>query len=107
MKYLPYIGTVETMTSSQLAELLGGEKEEINRKIEDMFQGSTVYDIIISPTLRPATGQTLDFHLPQRESKLFVARHDINSFEKIAQFWVDRVNISKTKVRPNRNPSNL
>lgn len=77
----------ETMTSSQLAELLGKEKKEINRNIKAMF-GDEIDGGRIPPSL-DSRGYVIDYHLPELESKMFVAKHDISYLKKITQFWID------------------
>jgi len=77
----------ETMCSSQLAELLDFDKKEINKKIRSMF-GEEVREKF-SPTLR-SNKQVDEYHLPELESKMFVAKHDITYLEKITQYWIDR-----------------
>lgn len=77
-----------TMSSSQLSDMLGYQKKEINRKIKAMFQDK-IAGGIISPTLRD-NGQVSDYHLPELESKMFVAKHDIKYLEKITQYWIDK-----------------
>ena len=76
------------MSSTQLAELLGKEKKEVNRLIREMFTDK-IEGGEIPPTLRP-NGQVLEYHLPEKESKMFVARHDINYLEQVIQFWIDK-----------------
>ena len=76
----------ETMTSTQLAEMLGYEKKEINRKVKSMFSDK-IEGGIISPTLR-ANNQVFDYNLPELESKMFVAKHDINYLEVITTYWI-------------------
>lgn len=82
------INNKETMTSSQLSELLNYPKKEINRKIKSMFSHKIVGGII-SPTLR-ANSQVDEYNLPELESKMFVAKHDINYLEKITAYWINR-----------------
>lgn len=84
--------STETMSSTQLAEMLGKEKKYVNREIKKMFQGK-IEGGKIAPTLRP-NGQVLEYHLPELESKMFVAKKDINYLEKITRFWIDRNKIA-------------
>ncbi len=86
----------ETMCSSQLAEMLCYEKKEINRKIKAMFQ-EKIEGGIISPTLR-VNGQVDEYHLPELESKMFVAKHDTSYLEQITQFWIDRKALSPAET---------
>ena len=76
------------MSSTQLAEMLSYLVKETNKKIRAMF-GEDKAREIFSPTLRP-NGQVLEYHLPEKESKMFVARHDINYLEQVIQFWIDK-----------------
>ena len=87
---LQTINQVETMSSTQLAEILGYEKKEVNRKIKDMFSAK-IDGGIISPS-KDNRGYVTDYHLPELESKMFVAKHDINYLEQITQFWIDNKN---------------
>lgn len=85
----------QTMSSSQLAELLGYEKKEINRKIKSMFS-----EKIDGGTVTPSfdsRGYVSEYFLPELESKMFVAKWDIKYLETITQFWIDR---NKTKELP-------
>lgn len=77
-----------TMTSTQLALMLGYEKKEINRKIKHIFLDK-IEGGIITPTFRE-NGQVSDYNLPELESKMFVARHDITYLEMITKYWIDR-----------------
>ena len=79
---------IKTMTSTQLAELLGREKKEINREIKKMFKDK-IEGGDFTPTLR-TNGQVLEYHLPELEAKMFVAKKDINYLEKITKFWIDK-----------------
>lgn len=79
---------IETMTSTQLSELLGYEKKEVNRKIKAMFSDK-IDGGIISPSL-DSRGYVEEYYVPELESKMFVAKHDINYLEKITQYWIDR-----------------
>lgn len=78
------------MTSTQLAEMLGMGKTHVNRDIKKLF-GSKIRSPTIRPTLRP-NGQVMDYYLPELESKMFVAKKDINYLEKITQYWIDKSN---------------
>lgn len=80
--------TVKTMTSTQLAEMLHKEKKEINREIRKMFQDK-IDGGIITPSL-DSRGYVVEYHLPELESKMFVAKKDINYLEKITRFWIDQ-----------------
>ena len=82
----------ETMTSSNLAELLKYEKKEINKKIRDMFQAKIDTGVISSLVEYTGLnkGKVKEYNLPELESKMFVAKHDINYLEKITQYWIDK-----------------
>jgi len=78
----------QTMTSGQLAEMLGYDTKDINKKIRLMFT-MEIEEEIISPALRP-NGQVAEYHLPELQSKMFVAKNDINYLEKITKYWIDQ-----------------
>lgn len=65
------VETSETMTSTQLSELLGYEKKEINRKIKSLFK-EKIDGGLITPSL-DSRGYVIDYNLPELESKMFVA----------------------------------
>ena len=88
MSKLTVLPLPETMTSTQLAEMLGYEKKEINRKIKEMFRDK-IDGGKIPPSL-DSRGYVTEYHLPELESKMFVAKYDINYLETITQFWIDR-----------------
>jgi phage antirepressor YoqD-like protein len=79
---------IKTMTSTQLAEMLGMEKTHINRDIKKIFSDKIVSSIIGSSI--DSRGYISDYHLPELESKMFVAKKDINYLEKITQYWIDQ-----------------
>ena len=62
----------KTMSSSQLADLLGYEKSEVNKKINSMFI-SEIAGEKISRTLR-ANGQVDEYHLAEIETPMYVAK---------------------------------
>jgi len=78
----------ETMSSTQLAEMLHMEKSHVNRDIKKMFDDKITSSIIGSS--KDSRGYVTDYHLPELESKMFVAKKDINYLEKITQFWINR-----------------
>jgi len=80
--------TVKTMTSTQLANILGYEKKEVNRKIRDMFSEKIASGII--PPAYDSQNRVSDYSLPEKESKMFVAKHDIDYLEEVIEFWIDR-----------------
>ena len=78
----------ETMTSIQLSEMLGYEKKEINKKIRSMF-GEEESREKFSPAL-DRQGRVDFYNLPELESKMFVAKHNIEYLEKITKFWINK-----------------
>jgi len=88
----------ETMSSTQLAELLHFEsKSSLNKAIRLMFQDK-INDSIIESS-KDSRGYVIDYHLPELESKMFVAKHNIEFLEKITKFWIDR-DKSSEKEKP-------
>ncbi len=88
MKGLDLVESNETMSSTQLAEILGYEKKEVNKKVRAMFGEEKARE-----SFSPAYDQqrrVVDYHLPELESKMFVAKHDINYLEQVIQFWIGR-----------------
>jgi len=77
-----------TMTSTQLSELLNFPKKEINRKIKLMFSHK-IDGGIITPSY-DTREYVIDYNLPELESKMFVAKHDIQYLEMITQYWIDK-----------------
>lgn len=61
----------KTMSSTQLADILGYEKKEVNKKIRAMFGGKKAREIF-SPAY-DLQGRVVDYFLPEKESKMFVA----------------------------------
>ena len=80
------------MTSSELANILGYQKKEVNSKIRGMFQDE-IDGGEISPSL-DSRGYVTEYHLPETESNMFVARWDYTHLRKLAAFWVNK------KVQP-------
>ena len=78
----------ETMTSIQLSEMFGYEAKEINKKIRAMF-GEDKAREEFSPAL-DGQARVMFYNLPELESKMFVAKHDITYLEKITQYWIDQ-----------------
>lgn len=77
-----------TMSSSDLAELIGIERKEANRKIRDMFKDE-IEGGIISPTLRP-NGQVEYYMLPEVESTMFVGKWHTPFLRALSEYWVNR-----------------
>lgn len=77
-----------TMSSTQLAEMLGYDKKEINRKVKQMFY-EKIHGGIITPSF-DARNYVTDYHLPELESKMFVAKHDIEYLEVITKYWIEK-----------------
>lgn len=84
-----------TMSSVQLAQLLNYEKKEINKKIRLMFGDDKAREKF-SPVL-DSQSRVDYYNLPELESKMFVAKHNLDYLEKITQFWIDR---NKVTVLP-------
>lgn len=81
--------TKETMTSTQLLELIKfSSKSELNRAIRNMFSDKIDGAVIASSI--DSRGYVSEYLLPELESKMFVAKHDINYLEKITQYWIDK-----------------
>lgn len=79
----------QTMSTSQLLDIIPfSSKSALNRAIRDMFQVK-IDDAVIASSL-DARGYVVEYHLPELESKMFVAKHDINYLEMITQYWIDR-----------------
>ncbi len=78
---------VKTMSSTQLSEMLGQRKTDIHKDIRRIFKDKIDKGIIPSST--DSRGYVTDYHLPELESKMFVAKKDINYLEKITRFWID------------------
>lgn len=79
----------ETMTSSQLLELIPFKsKSELNRAIRNMFR-EKIDDAVIASSY-DNRGYVTEYHLPELESKMFVAKYDITYLEQITQYWIDR-----------------
>ena len=76
-----------TMSSTQLAEIIKFEsKSSLNKKVRVMFQ-SKIDDSTIKSSL-DSRGYVTDYHLPELESKMFVAKHDIEYLEIITTYWI-------------------
>ncbi len=71
-----------------LAELLDKQKKHVNESIRKMFSDK-IDGQIIRPSL-DSRGYVVDYHLPELESKMFVAKHDINYLQKITEFWISK-----------------
>ena len=79
--------SVKTMNSNQISLLLKYNLKDVNRKIRLMFQDKIERQIIY-PTMR-ANGQVEHYNLPELESKMFVAKYNIEFLEQITQFWIN------------------
>ena len=82
------INKQQTMTSSQLAELLNYDKKEINKKVRLMFSDVKARELF-SPDC-DTQNRVIEYYLPELESKMFVAKHDITYLEKITQYWINQ-----------------
>lgn len=78
----------ETMTSSQLAHMLGIEKKEVNRKIKSMFP-IEIDGGEIPPSI-DNRGYIVEYHLNELYSTMFVAKWHSPFLRKISQYWIDR-----------------
>ena len=87
---------IETMTSTQFAEMTGREKKEINRIIRDDFSDEIVGGKI-TPTLRE-NGQVADYHLPETESIMLAAKLDKSYLRKISEFWKNRKQVQQPQT---------
>ena len=81
-------GSTETMTSTQLAKMLGQRKVDIHKDIRRIFQDKIDEGII--PSSKDSRGYVTEYHLPELESKMFVAKKDITYLEKITKFWISQ-----------------
>jgi len=82
------INNKETMTSTELAALLGYTKSKVNEKIRDMF-AAEIDGSFIGSSL-DSRGYVAEYHLPEVESNMFVARWDYTHLRKLADFWVSK-----------------
>ena len=78
---------IKTMSSTELGELLGYEKKEVNRKVLSMFQ-SEIDGVIITPSL-DARGYVTEYHLPEIEAQMFAAKWNIQHLRKVVEFFID------------------
>ena len=85
-----------TMTSSELAELLGKAKKHINEKIKKLFP-KEIEGRIIRPSLNP-NGTVVEYHLPEIECKMFVAKYDMGYLRLITEFWVQKGNLPTNHI---------
>ncbi|MCY9853993.1 hypothetical protein [Vibrio mediterranei] len=63
---------IQTMCSSQFAELFGYEKKKVNQKIREMFPDEIDGNKIV-PSF-DARGYVDEYHLPEVESNMFVCK---------------------------------
>jgi len=89
-----------TMSSSQLSEMLGYERKEINKKIRAMFADKIAGEKISLALDRQ--NRVSEYHLPELESKMFVAKHNIEYLEVITQYWINK---DKPKLPDFGNPA--
>jgi len=71
MNELDSIDTPSTMTSESLADILSFDKKEVHKKIRTMF-GEDKARELFSPDM-DRQGRVVEYHLPELESKMFVA----------------------------------
>jgi len=82
---------IETMSSTQLAEMLNKEKKEVNRLIREMFPTEIAGgDFPLTESTGLNAGKVDAYHLPETQSIMFVAKHDITYLKKIAEYWKNR-----------------
>jgi len=79
----------ETMSSSQLSELLSYDKSEINRKIRNMFRDEIAHGDFPPAILNP-NGAVSEYYLPEIETHMFVAKNDIGHLRNLVEYWVKR-----------------
>lgn len=76
------------MSSTQLVDMLHFEsKSSLNRAIRDMFK-QKIDDAVIASS-KDSRGYVIDYFLPELESKMFVAKNNIDYLETITKFWID------------------
>jgi len=78
---------IESMSSTQLSQLLGYEKKEINKKIRDLF-GEKICGEVFSPSFL-RSDQIDEYFLPEIESVMFAAKWNMEFLRIVSQFWVD------------------
>ena len=82
------------MSSTQLLKMLHFEsKSSIHKAIRIMF-AQKIDDSILESSI-DSRGYVEEYYLPELESKMFVAKHDINYLEQITQFWIEKGKTSK------------
>lgn len=89
---------IKTMSSSQLGELLGYEKKEVNKKINSMFL-SEIAGEKISRTFRE-NGQVDEYYLPEVESQMFAAKWNIQHLRKVVEYFVSAPKQIETPALP-------
>ena len=77
---------IKTMSSSQLGQLLGYEKKEVNRKVLAMFEAE-IDGGVITPSL-DARRYVDEYYLPEIESQMFAAKWNIQHLRKVVEFFV-------------------
>jgi len=83
-----------TMSSTQLAELLGKTKSKVNEQIRKMFSAK-IDDSIIGSS-KDSRGYVTDYHLPELESNMYAAKYDDEQLEKVCAYWIER----KSHIQP-------
>lgn len=84
---VPTNSNVLTMCSSQFASLLGYDKSEVNRKIKAMFPDEIANGKI--PSVDSRYGGVDEYHLPEVEANMFVAKWDINHLRTVSEYFVN------------------
>ena len=88
----------QTMSSSQLLEMLHFESiSSLNKAIRTMF-AQEIDDSNLESSL-DERGYVKEYFLPEVESKMFVAKHNINYLRKITEYWVSKNNISINQLK--------
>lgn len=76
----------ETMTSTQLASLLGYEKKEVNRKIKEMFSDKITGGEI--PLENSRYGGVEEYYLNELQSTMFVGKWNNPFLKQLSEFWI-------------------
>ena len=93
----------ETMTSTQIASIIGYEKKEVNRKIKEMFPVE-IDGGEIPPSL-DSRGYIAEYHLSELHSTMFVGRWHTPFLRQLAEFWLKRKDIQKALESKNAQPA--
>lgn len=80
--------TETTMTSGQLADLLGYEKKEINKKIKAMFVDEIAREEISLDLDNQR--RVKEYYLNELYSTMFVGKWHTPFLRQLSQFWIDK-----------------